>query len=86
MSSVPEIFVHPACTYAYSIQEGDTFFEEANPHLYSASSINEWLHRSPYAKATMSLYDGDETIELPMYTLRRRNAIVAELPEAPLVN
>lgn len=46
------------------------------------TSINEWLQRSPNAKATLTLYDGD-TIDLPVYTLRRRNAVVANLPDAP---
>ncbi|KAJ8661993.1 hypothetical protein O0I10_002324 [Lichtheimia ornata] len=46
------------------------------------TSINEWLQRSPNATATLTLFDGD-TIDLPVYTLRRRNAVVANLPDAP---
>lgn len=32
----------------------------------------------------MTLDDGN-TINLPVYALRRRNAVVAQLPDAPLI-
>ncbi|KAI8393747.1 uncharacterized protein BYT42DRAFT_483452, partial [Radiomyces spectabilis] len=47
----------------------------------SAACIAGWLQRNPTAKASLTL-DG-ETIDLPVYTLRRRNAVVADLPDAP---
>ncbi|KAI7868982.1 hypothetical protein BDF14DRAFT_1709220, partial [Spinellus fusiger] len=49
---------------------------------FSAACVAEWLQRSPNAKATLML-DGDR-IDLPVYALRRRNAVVADLPDAPI--
>jgi hypothetical protein len=77
-----ELYIHP-CAYIHSIQDGDTILEEANRDYLSSSSITQWLQKSPRAKATLTLFD-DTIIELPVYTLRRRNAIVADLPDAPL--
>ncbi|KAI8334112.1 hypothetical protein BD560DRAFT_414679 [Blakeslea trispora] len=82
MSDFPEVFVHPTCAYIRSIQDGDIIFE-GNSEFLSTASINEWLQKSPRAKATITMFD-DTSIEVPMYTLRRRNAIVADLPDAPL--
>lgn len=84
MSDFSEVFVHPTCAYIRSIQDGDTILEEANSEFLSTSSINEWLQKSPRAKATLTMFDDDTSIELPVYALRRRNAIVADLPDAPL--
>ncbi|KAF7720776.1 hypothetical protein EC973_006087, partial [Apophysomyces ossiformis] len=61
-----------ACPYEYSIQDGDNVLESA-VHYLSAACIAEWLQRSPSAKAILTL-DGD-TINLPVYALRRRNAV-----------
>ncbi|KAG2194555.1 hypothetical protein INT47_006514 [Mucor saturninus] len=79
-----EVSIHPTCSYMRSIQDGDIILEEANSDFLSASSIAEWLQKSPRAKATLTMFDDDTSIELPVYTLRRRNAIVADLPDAPL--
>lgn len=49
----------------------------------SAACIAQWVQRKPSAKAIMTLDDGN-TIDLPVYALRRRNAVVAQLPDAPL--
>ncbi|KAI7901831.1 uncharacterized protein BX663DRAFT_512547 [Cokeromyces recurvatus] len=84
MSDFLEVFVHPTCSYIHSIQDGDTVLEEANSEILSTASINEWLQKSPRARATLVMFDDDTSIELPVYALRRRNAIVAELPDAPL--
>jgi hypothetical protein len=80
-----DLFVHPTCSYICSIQDGDIILEEANSEFLTASTIAEWLQKSPRAKATLTMFDDDTSIELPVYTLRRRNAIVADLPEAPLI-
>ncbi|CEP09282.1 hypothetical protein [Parasitella parasitica] len=50
----------------------------------SAACIAQWAQRKPSAQATMTLDDGN-TINLPVFALRRRNAVVAYLPDAPLV-
>ncbi|KAI9476015.1 MAG: hypothetical protein EXX96DRAFT_575444 [Benjaminiella poitrasii] len=50
----------------------------------SAACIAQWVQQKPNAKATMTLDNGD-TVNLPIYALRRRNAVVAQLPEAPSV-
>lgn len=84
MSDFPEVFVHPTCSYTRFIQDGDIILEEANSEFLTTTSINEWLQKSPRAKATLTMFDDDTSIELPVYTLRRRNAIVADLPDAPL--
>ncbi|KAL9548122.1 hypothetical protein PS6_006764 [Mucor atramentarius] len=46
----------------------------------SAACIAQWVQQKPSAKAIMTLDDGD-TINLPV----RRNAVVAQLPDAPLI-
>ncbi|KAI8374355.1 uncharacterized protein BYT42DRAFT_576068 [Radiomyces spectabilis] len=68
--------------YQCSIQDGDRVLESAVQYL-SAACIAQWLQQSPSAKATLTL-DGD-TIDLPVYALRRRNAVVADLPDAPIM-
>ncbi|KAF1797845.1 hypothetical protein V8B55DRAFT_1452060 [Mucor lusitanicus] len=50
----------------------------------SAACIAQWVQQKPSAKAIMTMDDGD-TINLPVYALRRRNAVVAQLPDAPLI-
>ncbi|KAI7869156.1 hypothetical protein BDF14DRAFT_1785387 [Spinellus fusiger] len=65
----------------YSIHGGDDVLHSSFEYM-SASNIAEWLTQFPNAVATLTL-DGD-TIDLPVYALRRRNAIVASLPGAPL--
>lgn len=85
MSECNEVFIHPTCAYLRSIQDGDLILEEASSDFLSTTSINEWLQKSPRAKAKLVLFDDEDTIELPMYALRRRNAIVAYLPDAPLI-
>ncbi|KAI7901493.1 uncharacterized protein BX663DRAFT_553282 [Cokeromyces recurvatus] len=52
-------------------------------HL-SAACIAQWVQQKPNAKATMTLDNGD-TVNLPVYALRRRNAVVAQLPDAPSI-
>ncbi|KAI8996946.1 hypothetical protein BDB01DRAFT_769210 [Pilobolus umbonatus] len=49
----------------------------------SAASISRWVEQSPSARAIMTLDSGD-TVSLPMFALRRRNAVVATQPDAPL--
>ncbi|KAG0744260.1 hypothetical protein G6F57_000560 [Rhizopus arrhizus] len=83
MCDYPEVYIHPTCAYVHSIQDGETILEQSSGEYLSSSYVAEWLEKSPRARATLTLFD--ETIELPMYTLRRRNAIVADLPEAPLI-
>ncbi|KAI9493646.1 hypothetical protein BDB00DRAFT_736685, partial [Zychaea mexicana] len=66
----------------YSIQDSNgTILATASDYL-SAASITQWLQQSPHATATLTL-DGGDTIDLPVYALRRRNAVVATLPDAP---
>ncbi|ORY97258.1 hypothetical protein BCR43DRAFT_489482 [Syncephalastrum racemosum] len=65
----------------FSIQEGDIVLDTAMRCL-SAACIAQWLQKSPTAKATLTMNDGD-TIDVPVYALRRRNAVVANLPDAP---
>lgn len=67
--------------YQYSIQDGDQVLESA-VHYLSAACIAQWLQKSPTAKATLIMDDGDK-IDVPVYALRRRNAVVADLPDAP---
>jgi hypothetical protein len=70
-----EIFIHPTtCAYFHSIEDGDMLLEEV-----SMSSINDWLQKSPSETPTLD----DTSIEIPVYALRRRNAVVADLPNAP---
>jgi hypothetical protein len=78
-----EVFIHPTCPYMHSIQDGDIILEETNSDFLSCSSIEEWLQKSPHAQVTLTMFDDHSSIELPVYTLRRRNAIVANLPDAP---
>ncbi|KAI8087954.1 uncharacterized protein B0P05DRAFT_530819 [Gilbertella persicaria] len=49
--------------------------------LLSAACIAEWVQQKPSANAIMTLDDG-ESIHLPVFALRRRNAVVAPLPDA----
>lgn len=84
MTDFLDVYIHPTCSYTRSIQDGDTILEEPNSEFLTSSSILEWLQKSPRAKATLTMMDDDTSIELPVYTLRRRNAIVADLPDAPL--
>jgi hypothetical protein len=64
------------------IQDGDQILESAGQHL-SAACIAQWVQRRPSATAVLTLEGGDE-IRLPVYALRRRDAVVADLPDAPL--
>ncbi|CDS07835.1 hypothetical protein LRAMOSA01784 [Lichtheimia ramosa] len=73
--------ISSADSFHFSIQDGDQVFESAAEYL-SAACIAQWLQKSPTAKATLFMDDGDQ-IDVPVYTLRRRNAVVADLPEAP---
>ena len=61
----------------------NTRLESAVQYL-SAACIAQWVQQSPSAKATLTL-DGGDTVNLPIYALRRRNAVVANLPDAPLL-
>lgn len=56
--------------------------EQALQYL-SAACIAQWVQQKPSATAIMTLDDGN-TVDLPVYALRRRNAVVAHLPDAPL--
>ncbi|KAG1472232.1 hypothetical protein G6F56_001666 [Rhizopus delemar] len=49
----------------------------------TAACIAQWAKTSPKTKATLTL-DGGDTVDLPIYTLRRRNAVVAHSPDAPM--
>ncbi|KAI8375157.1 hypothetical protein BD560DRAFT_392877 [Blakeslea trispora] len=49
--------------------------------LLSAACIAEWVRQKPSANAIMTMDDG-ESIHLPVFALRRRNAVVAPLPDA----
>ncbi|KAI9033705.1 hypothetical protein CLU79DRAFT_692071 [Phycomyces nitens] len=77
----PTLYTYP--TYHYSIHDGDDVILESAEDCLSASCVAEWLGRFPSATATLTL-DGD-TIDIPVYALRRRNAVVAALPDAPLM-
>lgn len=59
--------------------------ESAAVQYLSAACIAEWAQRRPSTKATLTL-DGGDTVNLPIYALRRRNAVVANLPDAPLLS
>ncbi|KAI8994892.1 hypothetical protein BDB01DRAFT_774476 [Pilobolus umbonatus] len=63
------------------VSEGDQTMDSTVQYL-SASCIARWVERSPSAQAVMTL-DGGDTVNLPIYALRRRNAVVANLPDAP---
>ncbi|KAI8068901.1 hypothetical protein BDF21DRAFT_345225 [Thamnidium elegans] len=65
-----------------SDNEDQTSLESAVQYL-SAACIAQWVQQRPSAKATLTL-DGGDTVNLPVYALRRRNAVVANLPDAPL--
>lgn len=66
--------------YHYSIEEQDgTVLDMAE--TLSTMRITEYVRRSPNASVTLC-FEG-EAITLPLYALRRRNAVVAELPGAP---
>ncbi|KAI8139447.1 hypothetical protein BJV82DRAFT_627271 [Fennellomyces sp. T-0311] len=67
--------------YSYCIQDGDQVLETAVQYL-SAACVAQWLQKSPNARATLFM-DTSDKIDVPVYALRRRNAVVAELPEAP---
>ncbi|KAI7854097.1 hypothetical protein BDC45DRAFT_509798 [Circinella umbellata] len=67
--------------YSYSIQDGDQVLESAVQYL-SAGCISQWLQKSPNATATLFM-DTTDKIDVPVYALRRRNAVVADLPDAP---
>ncbi|KAG1053566.1 hypothetical protein G6F46_006072 [Rhizopus delemar] len=57
--------------------------EQETVQYLTAACIAHWAKDSPSTKATLTLDSGD-TIDLPVYALRRRNAIVARSPDAPL--
>ncbi|KAI9355157.1 hypothetical protein BD770DRAFT_391302 [Pilaira anomala] len=65
-----------------SDNEDQSSLESAVQYL-SAACIAQWVQQRPSAKATLTL-DGGDTVNLPIYALRRRNAVVANLPDAPL--
>lgn len=66
------------------IQDGDQVLESAVDYLSAAACIARWAKQRPSAQATLTL-DGGESIHLPVYALRRRNAVVANLPDAPAI-
>lgn len=82
--NMTEVFVHPTCGYLHSIQDGDMILEETSSDFLSMSCVNDWLQKSPRATATLVMFDDDTSIEIPVYALRRRNAIVENLPDAPI--
>lgn len=59
--------------------------DQNHQQYLTAACIEQLVQRKPSASATMTLDDG-ATINLPVYALRRRNAVVAQLPDAPLLN
>ncbi|ORE09565.1 hypothetical protein CU097_003038 [Rhizopus azygosporus] len=56
--------------------------DEQTVQYLTAACIAHWVKTNPSTKATLTLDSGD-TIHLPVYTLRRRNAVVANTPDAP---
>lgn len=64
----------------YSLQDGDHVLASTVNYL-SAACVAQYLQQSPTMKATLTM-NGD-SIRLPIYALRRRNAVVANLPDAP---
>ncbi|KAI8150078.1 hypothetical protein BJV82DRAFT_585741 [Fennellomyces sp. T-0311] len=82
MSSVQNKEFFAGVDRRYSIQDTNgTILVTASEYL-STASIAQWLQQSPNATATLTL-DGGDTIDLPVYALRRRNGVVANHPEAP---
>ena len=75
--------IHP-CTPVdgYTIHDNNGTLLASATESLSIASVNQWLQHTPHATATLTLYDGD-TIDLPVYALRRRNAVVESLPDAP---
>lgn len=69
----------------YSIHDGGQVLVSATTDYLSVACIQQWLQSNPNATATL-IWDEGDTIDLPVYALRRRNAVVLTLPEAPLVN
>ncbi|KAI9245341.1 hypothetical protein BDA99DRAFT_528115 [Phascolomyces articulosus] len=66
----------------YSIQDNNGAILATASEYLSSASIAQWLQQCPTASATLTLEGGD-TIDLPVYALRRRNAVVANLPDSP---
>ncbi|CAO3651686.1 unnamed protein product [Cunninghamella blakesleeana] len=56
----------------YSLQDGENVLA-STVHYLSASSIAQYLQKSPTIRATLTM--GSDTVNLPIYALRRRNAI-----------
>lgn len=80
-----EVFIHPTtCGYLHTIQDGDIILDGTSSDFLSMTSINDWLQKSPRATATFVMFDDETSIEIPVYALRRRNAVVADLPDAPM--
>ncbi|KAI9319032.1 hypothetical protein BX666DRAFT_1854267 [Dichotomocladium elegans] len=73
-----ETFIHPCSQVNIHDHHGTLLTSSLHP----SSWINEWIERTPHAMATLTLYDGD-TFDVPVYALRRRNAVVENLPDAP---
>jgi hypothetical protein len=64
-------------------ENGSNSLDSAVQYL-SAACIAQWVQQRPSAQATLTL-DGGDTVNLPVYALRRRNAVVENLPDAPLL-
>ena len=82
-SEMNKSFFSSSIDRRYSIQDSHgTVLATASEYLSSAS-IEQWLQQCPTASATLTL-DGGDTIDVPVYALRRRNAVVANLPDSPI--
>lgn len=77
-------FYNHRLSIASDNNDSDNNSLESAVQYLSAACIAQWVQQRPSAKATLTL-DGGDTVNLPVYALRRRNAVVENLPDAPLL-
>ncbi|KAG2228101.1 hypothetical protein INT45_009147 [Circinella minor] len=82
-SEVDKIFFASSIDRRYSIQDSHGTILASTSEYLTSALIEQWLQHCPTASATLTL-DGGDTIDLPVYALRRRNAVVANLPDSPI--
>ena len=82
-SEVDKIFFSSSIDRRYSIQDSHGTILATTSEYLTSALIQQWLQQCPTASATLTL-DGGDTIDLPVYALRRRNAVVANLPDSPI--
>ncbi|KAI7855126.1 hypothetical protein BDC45DRAFT_506620 [Circinella umbellata] len=80
---VDKIFFSSSIDRRYSIQDSHGTILATTSEYLTSALIQQWLQQCPTASATLTL-DGGDTIDLPVYALRRRNAVVANLPDSPI--